>query len=289
MATATVTARNAAAIATPAAWRRVGHLAALATLARRRLALSARTPREVIVPLINPVLFAVVLAPALAAIAGTRHNGIDYMSFVAVGTVGLLVPISCMFAGIGVVVDRESGARRDLLAAPIARPLIVLGNMAVALLVSGLQLAVLMLAVRARGAQFTLSASGVAWFTGGSVLLAITMYAMAEILANRVHSQEEYVGAVPAIAILPYFFAGSLFPLGALPAGLAAFAKVLPLTHVLALARYGLVDRRGAGLRDIWNMSNTTEMAALSLAVVAVFAVGLTALAMRVFSRAAVR
>jgi hypothetical protein len=39
---------------------------ALGTLARRRLTLSARTPRELLVPLLTPILFALVIAPALA-------------------------------------------------------------------------------------------------------------------------------------------------------------------------------------------------------------------------------
>jgi ABC-2 type transport system permease protein len=262
---------------------------ALATLASRRLALSAHTPREILVPLLTPVLFAIVIAPALATIVGAHHAGIDYMTYVATGTAGLLVPISCMFAGIGVVVDRESGARRNLLAAPIPRRLIVLGNLAIAVLVSMLQLATLMVAAKLRGAQFSAGAAGIAWFAGAAILFAIAMYGIAEVLANRVKSQEEYVGAVPALAIVPWFFAGSLFPIGALPAGLTVIAKVLPLTHVLALLRYGLVDPSGAGLRDIWHMTNTTEMAALSLGVVAVYAVALTAAAVRVFSRAAVR
>jgi hypothetical protein len=73
-----------------------------------------------------------------------------------------------------------------------------------------------------------------------------------------------------------------------LPGALTAFAKVLPLTHALALMRYGLVDRQGTGLHDIWGMDNPTTMAALSLGVVAVFAVALTALAVRVFTRSAV-
>jgi hypothetical protein len=34
-----------------------------ATLARRRLTLTARTPRQLVVPLLTPVLFAVVIAP----------------------------------------------------------------------------------------------------------------------------------------------------------------------------------------------------------------------------------
>src|SRR5207249_5820500 len=66
-------------------------LVAFATLARRRLALSAHTPREILVPLLTPILFADVIAPALAKSTGAI-GGIDYLSFVAVGTIGLLVP-----------------------------------------------------------------------------------------------------------------------------------------------------------------------------------------------------
>ena len=71
---------------------------ALTTLFRRRFSLSARTPREILVPLLTPVLFALVIAPALASI-GPNVPGLDYMSFAAIGTVGLLVPLNCVFAG----------------------------------------------------------------------------------------------------------------------------------------------------------------------------------------------
>jgi ABC-type polysaccharide/polyol phosphate export permease len=119
--------------------------------------------------------------------------------------------------------------------------------------------------------------------------LVVVMYGVAETLANRIPSQEEYVGALPAVAIVPWFFAGSLFPIGAMPAALAAFAKVLPLTHALAIMRYGLVDERGVGLHDIWGMSSPTVMAFLSLAVVAAYAVLFTVVAVTVFRRATVR
>lgn len=264
--------------------------APLATLARRRLALSIRTPRELIVPLVTPVLFAVVLAPALKeALGGLRGGGVDYAAFVAIATMGLLIPLNAMFAGIGVIVDRETGAQRELLAAPIRRSLLVLGNLAVALAITGLQLAALVVAAVVRGIDFDPTAGGIAWFVATAGLLTIGMYGIAEALANRIQRQEEYVGAVPALAIVPWFFAGSLFPIGALPVALTWIAKILPLTHALALMRYGLLDDKGAGLEDIWGMSNTTAMAALSLGVLAVFAVALTAIAIRAFTRGAVR
>src|SRR4051795_7015248 len=106
-------------------------IGAFATLARRRVALSAHTPREILVPLLTPILFADVIAPALATAIPATH-GIDYLSFVAVGTIGLLVPLSCILGGIGMIVDRTSGSQRDLLAAPVPHGLMVFGNMSVA-------------------------------------------------------------------------------------------------------------------------------------------------------------
>src|SRR5207302_6692711 len=230
-------------------------MAALATLSRRRFALSARTPREIVVPLLTPILFALVIAPALRDSFGGFHSPIDYLSFVALGTVGLLVPLSTMFAGLGVIVDRESGAQRELLAAPIPRALLPLGNLVVALGATALQVGVLIAAANARGIHFAASAPGVLWFVAAAGLFAIGMYGMAEALASRVPKQEEYIARVPAIAILPWFLAGALFPIGALPGFLHWVARFLPLTHGLALMRYGLLGD-SIGLHAIWSMSD---------------------------------
>jgi ABC-2 type transport system permease protein len=257
---------------------------AVATLAQRRFRLTARTPRELLVPLLTPIMFALVIAPALKT---ALHTATGYEAYVAIGTVGLLIPLNTMFAGIGVIVDRREGAQRELLAAPIPRGLLVLGNLLVALAITGLQVAVLIAAARARGIHFHASATGVLWFLGAVALFTIGMYGVAEILASRVPKQEEYVARVPAIAILPWFLAGSLFPITALPHALTWVAKFLPLTHGLALMRYGLLGD-SSGLHNIWRMSSAPEMAALSLVVTGLFAVVLTVGAIRVFSRSAV-
>ena len=268
---------------------RGGGLAAVATLARRRFAISARTPRELLVPLLAPLLFAMVVVPALADTFGTAVGGVDYMTFVAVATIGLLVPLSTIQSGLGVVVDRLGGGLRDLLAAPISRPMIVAGNLVVAVALAGLQVVVLLGAAAIRGAEYDLSATGVLWFASATLAFAVAMYGIAEILANRLPSQEEYIAALPAVAIVPFFFAGSFFPISALPAGLTVIGKLLPITHVLALVRYGLAGDDAAGLHEIWGMSNHTAMASLSLGVVTLSAVALTAAAVRTFQRTAVR
>jgi ABC-type multidrug transport system permease subunit len=264
-------------------------VSALFTLARRRALLTSRRPRQLIVPLVGPALFALVVAPALKTATGGLHAHIDYTSFVGVGAVGLAIPLICFFAGLSVILDRHAGAQRELLAAPVPRAYLVLGNLLVALGLAALQVTVLIGLTALRGGQFRITASGVAWFAAAAVLFTTFMYALAETIASRVTKAEDYVGTLPAVAVLPYFFAGALFPIGAMPAALTVIAKVLPLTHALALMRYGLIDPSGQGLHDIWGVGNITTQAWLSVLVIAVFAAALTAISIRVFSRSAVK
>src|SRR5207247_5665858 len=139
----------------------------LATLARRRFYLTVRTPRELFVPLLTPILFALVIAPALK---DALHTSSGYEAYVATGTVGLLIPLNTMFSGLSVLVDRETGAQRELLAAPVPRALLVLGNLVVALGVTALQVLVLMGAALLRGIEFDATATGMIWFAIGATL-----------------------------------------------------------------------------------------------------------------------
>jgi ABC-type polysaccharide/polyol phosphate export permease len=145
-----------------------------------------------------------------------------------------------------------------LLAAPVPRAYLVIGNMIVAIGLATVQVAVLIGLSAIRGGAFHITGTGVAWFVVSALLFTIFMYGLAETLAARVTKQEDYVGAVPAVAILPFFLAGALYPIGAMPAVLTAIAKAFPLTHALALMRYGFIDPSGKGLHDIWGMHSVT-------------------------------
>jgi ABC-2 type transport system permease protein len=269
--------------------RRARPISALSTLARRRAALTAGDPRQIAVSLLGPALIALIVAPALKVATGGLHSAIDYESFAGVGAVGLVIPLSCIFAGLSVIVDRHAGAQRELLAAPIPRAYLVLGNLIVAVVLSALQAVVLVGLTALRGGVFHITSTGIDWALAAGLLFTIFMYGVAETLAARIGKAEEYVGAVPAVAILPFFFAGALYPISAMPGVLATIAKFLPLTHALALLRYGLIDPHGQGLHAIWGAGNPTTQAFASLAIVALYAVALTAISIRAFTRAAVK
>ena len=212
----------------------------------------------------------------------------SYEAFVAIGTIGLLIPLNTMFSGLSVIVDREAGAQRELLAAPVPRPMLVFGNLVVALVVTAFQIVALFGAAVARGISFDASATGLVWFAVAAVLFTLGMYGMAETLASRVPRQEEYIARVPAIAIVPWFLAGSLFPITAMPFGLTWIARFLPITHALAVMRYGMLGD-ATPLSDIWGFGGVTTMATLSVVVVTAFAGLLLWVAVRSFSRSAMR
>ena len=272
-------------IALPGPRQRSRSLSVTGTLAARRFTLTTRTPRELLVPLLTPVLFALVIAPALKK---ALHTSASYESYVAVGTIGLLIPLNTMFSGISVLVDQESGARRELLAAPIHRALLVAGNLLVAVATTALQIGVLLGFAVLRRIHFHVTGTGLLWFLAVTVLFTVAMYGIAETLAARVSRSEEYIARLPAIAIVPWFLAGSLFPITSLPLVLAWIARFLPLTHALALMRWGLLHD-DSGLHNIWRSGNTSATAALSFAVVAAFALMLSVVSVRVFTRGAVR
>src|SRR5262249_5125034 len=154
----------------PARRRATGTFNALGTLTGRRFHLTARTPRELLVPLLTPIMFALVIAPALKT---ALHTDASYESYVALGTVGLLIPLNTMFSGLGVIVDRENGAQRELLAAPIPRAMLVLGNLVVASAITALQVAVLIGVATARGINFDPTANGVLWFVAAAGLFTL--------------------------------------------------------------------------------------------------------------------
>jgi ABC-2 type transport system permease protein len=254
------------------------------TLAFRRLALTIRSPRAVAIPLLAPLLFALVVAPALGnTLAGPGQHR-TYMTFVALAAAGLLIPVNCMFTGLGVLTDRQHGAMRELLIAPIRRASIVLGNLLAALLITTVQVTVLVLAVALRGGHFQ-TGRHLVWLIASAVGLVVFVYSLAETFATKITNAEEYTGLVPPIAIVPFFFAGTLYPITSLPGWLAGIAKVLPLTHAVALFRYGLTAQGVQALHNIWGMTDPTRMALLSLAVVSAYAAAALALAIRLFTR----
>ncbi len=124
-------------------------------------------------------------------------------------------------------------------------------------------------------------------FVAAALVLCVLMYGLAEVISVRLRDSVEITGSVPAVAMVPFFFAGSLFPVTALPHRLEAVARVLSLTHAPAMFRYGLTGRSGVvALHHIWELHNASVMASLSMGVLVLYAAAVLYGAVRLFTRA---
>ena len=257
----------------------------LSAIYRRRVAVATKTVGGLVGLTITPVLWILIVAPALADALGGFSSDIDYYTFVAVAQVALIIPFTSMFSGVVDIVDKEFGILREMLAAPIPRASIPIGNALAVLSIALVQVALIIGLAVLRGAEFETSLAGVLWFLGASSFLSLITYGIAETLALIVGRTEAYGPLIPAVGVTPWFLAGALFPISVLPAGVEHLVRALPWTHALALMRYGLMEGTDSGLTNIWHMDSAPLMATLSMATLVGMTVVSLLIAVQVFYR----
>lgn len=252
----------------------------------RRVAVAVKTPIALVSQALTPVLWVLVVGPALAHTGvGSRIQG-GYYSYVAIGQVVFVLPFSAMFAGLTVLNDRNVGILRELLVAPIRRATIPLASIAAVLTVAAGQIALIVVLAAARGAHFHLSVGPTLAALAAGLLLAAGTYALAEYLAYSLRKPQVFGTLIPAIGVTPYLLCGAIYPIGTLPGAVRQFSWILPWTHAAALLRYGFIGSRVSYLDQIWHMHSQVAMVLLSLAVLAAFAGLMIAIAMRAFRHA---
>ena len=211
------------------------------------------------------------------------------MTYFALATAGLLIPLNAMFSGLGVVLDRQHGAMPELLVAPIRRSSIVVGNLPRRLAITAFQIVVLIARGRAAGRRRS------SWLPARLVRRRRRpadrrdVLGIAEILATEAPEPRGLHRGAPGgrdRAVLLRRLAVPHLRAAGLAGGVG---KALPLTHALALFRYGLTDPGHGRLHDIWGQSNDNQMAALSLAVLALYALVITVGAVRLFAKASTK
>jgi ABC-2 type transport system permease protein len=258
-------------------------------LYQRRVALAVRRPIALVSQALTPILWVLVVGPALANSVGGFARGIDYFTYIVIGQIVFVLPFSAMFAGLIVMTDRDMGILRELLVAPIRRATIPLASIAAVLTVAAGQVALIVVLGLLRGVHFHVAIVPLLAGLAAAALLTAGTYGLAEYLAYSIKQPQIFGTLIPAIGATPYALCGAIYPIAALPDGVRQFAWVLPWTHAVALMRYGLIGGRASGLGQIWHLRSQTLMALLSLLVLAAFAALTVALAMRAFRRSTLR
>ncbi|MBN2400288.1 MAG: ABC transporter permease [Candidatus Aminicenantes bacterium] len=157
---------------------------------------------------------------------------------------------------IGMAGNRENGILRRLRATPM-RPLIILSSQMTvifAMTVAGMTLLIVAGKIF-YGLRFNGSALNVA---AAFLLSSLSFFALGFVLAGLLPTARtaQVVGMVLFYPMI--FLSGSTIPLESLPSGVRAFARFLPLTHVVTLLR-------GLWIGDAWSRHGTEVIVLLVL------------------------
>jgi ABC-2 type transport system permease protein len=156
--------------------------------------------------------------------------GVNYMSFLVPGILGMSLLFSSSMQGLSVLWDREFGFLKEIMVAPVGRVSIVLGRIAGGTTTTLFQGVLVLLLSLLMGFHLTHPAGLLAAFFF-MVLIAFTFIGFGLIFASLMKDMQGF-GIIINFIIFPLFFlSGALYPLKNLPWVIRALSYADPLTY----------------------------------------------------------
>jgi ABC-2 type transport system permease protein len=209
---------------------------AVKTVWRRDLIRFAGNRAQVMMWLVQPLLFLFVLGSGLQSLSAASTHGVDLKTFIFPGVLCVAVLFSAMISAASLVWDRELGFLREMLVAPVSRTSIVAGKcLGGATIAASQGLIVLALAGLVDVPYDPLLLLGA---FGLLVLLAFSVTAFGVLVAVTIKQAQSFTW-VMQLAVFPMFFlSGALYPVAGLPAWLEVLNRINPLTYAVDVMRH---------------------------------------------------
>ena len=206
---------------------------------------------------------------------------VDYLAYMYPGVITMAVLFASLFSGISVIVEREQGFLREVMAAPVPAWSVAVGVTLAKSVQALTQGILLILLAPLAGFSFTLPL--LLALIGMIVLIAFSTASLGVSLALRMDTVEGFHNLVNFLFFPLFFFSSAIFPMEGVPVWMAVLMRLDPLTYA--------VD----GLRHILHSGTplagrVTEFGLLTdLAVIITFGVFLAVLGTTSFVRRAVQ
>jgi len=193
------------------------------------------------------------------------EKGVNYLSFLVPGIIGMSVIMTATFGGLSVLWDREFGFLKEIMVAPVSRVSIVLGRIAGGMTTSVIQgVLILMFSL-----IFGFKIAGISQLILAlifMVLMAIAFIGVGLIFASLMKDMQGFNLIINFVIFPLFFLSGALFPLQNLPPFVRELSYLDPLT-------YGVDGLRGA-LVGISNFPLIIDFAVLVFFSAAMVALG---------------
>ncbi len=202
----------------------------------RDLARSTRQTSRLLGGVARPFMWLLLVGTGYNAIA-RLDSGLPYQSFVFPGILVMAALFGGTLTAISTVYDREFGMLRLMLASPAGVPAILAGRGLAAMLIGGLQGAIVLAL-----APLVLEMTPARWLAALGALLAVSAMsaALGLLVAARLRSVENFAGVINVLLFPLLFLSGALYPTDGMPPPLRALARANPVTYAVDLMRHAL-------------------------------------------------
>ncbi|MFQ5666379.1 MAG: ABC transporter permease [Candidatus Binatia bacterium] len=196
----------------------------------------------------QPLVFWLLLGGGLNASFRPAGTETSYVEYFYPGVITLVLLFTAIFATISTVEDRREGFLQGVLAAPVPRWAIVLGQACGGTSLAVLQGALFLLMAPLLG--IALSVASVAATIGVMVIVSLSLTSLGLMIAWHMESTQGFHAIMNLILIPIWLLSGAFFPARGLPAPLSWLMTANPLTYGVAALRRCLYLERppAAGL-----------------------------------------
>ena len=204
-------------------------MSAIYILWLRELKRYVRSRAQIVASLGQPLLYLVALGFGLGPVFQKAGRG-NYVQFVAPGIIAMTVLFSSIFAGVGLLWDRQFGFLKETLVAPVPRIQIMLGRTlgaATVAMIQGLLVAIVCLVAGFRPVDLKTVPVALLFMALIACLFAGLGTAIGSVLQNIQGFQ-----LIMNFLVMPIFFlSGALYPLENLPGVLSVITSLDPLAY----------------------------------------------------------
>jgi len=189
-------------------WR--SEVRAAKIICRRELIRFLGNRAQIMMWLIQPLLFLFVLGSGLQTLSAASTDGVDLKTFIFPGILCIAVLFTAMISAASVVWDRELGFLRELMVAPVSRSSIIVGKCLGGTIIASSQgVIVLALAGLVDVPYDPVLILGV---LGLLLLLAFTVTAFGVLVAVQIKQAETFTSVMQMFVIPMFFVSGALYP-----------------------------------------------------------------------------
>lgn len=208
----------------------------------------SRMPMFIFMSLFQPVLWLVLFTQIFESLGGM--GGPSYLEFFAPGVVVMTVLFGSAFSGFGLLMMMDMGILDKMLATPVTRVSIIMGQVIAAVLVSIVQAAIIFIIAAIMGVNVVTGIPGVLLSLFIVGLLGLAFAAFSNGLALLVKRQEIVMATTNLFTMPLMFLSSTMMPPEALPDWLNTARLFNPVDYAVVAVR-GLV-LEGYVWSDLW-------------------------------------